>query len=101
MDKDKLEEVKNSNRCFFFEPYKWQGDKLLGKMSRYNTTVVVASNKIGKSAVGVNIVISWALGYEPWSRVSKDYVNAVCCNGVYYKPSSLGIKPPVDIVIVG
>lgn len=101
---------KENNRCFYFKPFKWQG-KLLKGIAAKNTTVVTSSNKIGKTATGANIVISWAKGYEPWNEVDRDYPGAVkvgvekATDGAakykYYAPSSLGIKPPVKIVITG
>lgn len=53
------------------------------------------------TTTGANIVISWALGYEPWSVVDKDHPEAIGVGGLYYRKSSLGIKPPVNIIITG
>jgi hypothetical protein len=96
----RLEEKKTKYRCFFFDPYPWQ-ERALREIRRKNTTAIISSNKIGKSALGVNIVISWVLGYEPWNVVSKDSPGAVEQGGFYYRESSLGIKPPVDILVTG
>lgn len=97
---ERIEAKIAANRIFFWEPYPWQ-HKLLEMIRRKNTAGAIASNKIGKSAAGACIVISWALGYEPWDYVSPDDPDAVCEGGQYYRRSSLGIKPPVNIVITG
>lgn len=97
---ERIEEFKKKNLVFFWKPYAWQ-QRLLDIIRTKNTTAAVASNKIGKSAAGANIVISWALGYEPWQYVDKDEPGAVNVNGIYYRQSSLGIKPPVTIIITG
>lgn len=89
------------NLCYFFKPYKWQEERVLSVIGEKNTTVVTSSNKIGKTALGSNIVISWALGFEPWNEVTEYSEGTVKHNGKFYKPSSLGIKPPVDIIITG
>lgn len=99
-DKEALKAFMDSNRCFFFKPFKWQRrfrDLILG----HNITIASAPNKIGKSCTSVNIVVSWAIGYEPWNEVDKDYPGAVRHQNRYYKPSTLGIKPPVKIRITG
>lgn len=97
---DELDKVRKANLCYFFAPYKWQM-QTLDTIRRKNTTAVIISNKNGKTALGANTVISWALGYEPWNEVDKNYPDAVCVDGIYFKFSSLGIKPPVKIRIVG
>lgn len=51
--------------------------------------------------MGANLVISWAVGFEPWQVVSKDELGAVEFGGEWYRKSSLGIKPPVSIIITG
>jgi hypothetical protein len=45
----------------------------------------MAPNKIGKTFWASAIFVSWALGYQPWDG----------------QPSTLGIKPPVDLRITG
>lgn len=106
LQKEQLKEMerfssyRENNLCNFFKPFKWQ-KRLLEGVRKKNITVVTSSNKIGKTGTGANIVISWALGYEPWNEVDKDFKDAVKVNDVYYAPSSLGMKPPVRIVITG
>ena len=74
----------------------------LGDVELLETTVAaVASNKIGKSAFGACVVISWALGYEPWSSGEADSEDSIKVGGVWYRKSSLGIAPPVNIIITG
>ena len=97
---ERIEEFKRKNGVFFWKPYPWQ-ERALEVVRGNNTTAICASNKIGKTAGCSNIVISWALGYEPWKYVSKDEPGAVEVNGCFYRQSSLGIKPPVDIIITG
>jgi len=54
------------------------------------------------TAKGANTVISWALGYEPWTQgYDSTLPDAIEVGGQWYRCSSLGIKPPVDIVITG
>lgn len=53
------------------------------------------------SACTANVVLSWCMGFEPWNRVEKDHPEAVLFQGKYYRSSSLGIKPPVKILITG
>ena len=96
----KLDDITNTHRCFFFKPYKWH-ERTLQVIPNKNITACIASNKIGKTCLGANTVISWALGFEPWSPVDKNYPDAVEYQGKYYKPSSLGKSPPVKIRIVG
>ncbi len=97
---DKIQGLRDSNRCFYWTPYPWQV-RALEKMHEKTTVAAVASNKIGKTAFGANVVISWALGFEPWNPVDKDHPKAVKFGEDYYHASSLGIKPPVNIIITG
>jgi hypothetical protein len=79
----------------------WQ-KKSLGVVRDKNTTAVIASNKLGKTALGANLVISWALGYEPWTEpYDKNLPDAIEAGGQWYRKSSLGIKPPVSIIVTG
>jgi hypothetical protein len=96
----KREEYKSTHEMFYFKPYAWQ-DRFIDLILSKNISLACASNKIGKTAVGVNIIGSWLLGYEPWNKVDKDYPGAVLVNDNYYKPSSLGIKPPVELIVCG
>ena len=97
---EKLAEFKRTNGTFFFEPYPWQ-NTALEKIRGKNTTAIICSNKIGKTALLINIMISWLIGYEPWNYLDKDDPEAVLVHGHYYKKSSLGIDPPVDLILTG
>ncbi|MCK5132399.1 MAG: ATP-binding protein [Candidatus Sabulitectum sp.] len=99
-DLEALAADKDANLCFHYSPYAWQR-RLIEGIRDKNTTVVTSSNKIGKTAMGANIVISWALGYEPWNEVTADYPGAVQARGKYYAPDSLGIAGKRKIVITG
>lgn len=101
---ERVKALYDSHRVFFWEPYEWQ-EALLGVMREKTTVAAVSSNKLGKTAGGACIVISWALGYEPWNVLdgpSDDAVKIVSKGrDIYYRKSSLGIEPPVDIIITG
>ena len=98
---ERVNEFKAKNRIFFFKPYPWQEEKALPAIRKNNTTAIISSNKIGKSCLVINILISWLLGYEPWQYVDKDELGAVNVCGHWYRKSSLGIKPPVNIILTG
>lgn len=98
--KERVERYIAEHRIFFWEPYPWQ-QKALAMLPDYNLTAPIASNKIGKSCFGANVVCSWAMGFEPWNVVDKDTPGAVFHGDAYYNGSSLGIKPPVSIIITG
>ena len=56
--------------------------------------------------MGACVVISWAMGYEPWEYVTQDDPYAFKLTDPdgtvsYCRSSSLGIKPPVNIIITG
>lgn len=53
------------------------------------------------TAMSLCTMFSWLLGYEPWHKVSEDYPGAVRDGKEFYRPSSLGIKPPVRIRLTG
>jgi hypothetical protein len=97
---ERLAEFKKANAIFFFEPYPWQ-QLALNKIRNKNTTAIICSNKIGKTALLVNIMGSWLVGYEPWHYVDKDDPDAIEIQGHFYRKSSLGIQPPVDIILTG
>jgi len=84
----------------FYKPYAWQ-EKARALIARNTITVIPAPNKIGKTASSLCIMFSWLLGYEPWFRVGEDFPGAVHDGGFFYRPSSLGIKPPVRIRLTG
>lgn len=103
---EKLEVIKDleigKDRVSFFKPYPWQ--KKFIEMAHQKMVIFAPSpNKIGKTVVAICIAISWLKGYEPWNEVGKDYPGAVFVKkkNKYYRPSSLGIKPPVNIVMCG
>ncbi|MDO9528024.1 MAG: hypothetical protein Q7J27_02570 [Syntrophales bacterium] len=95
---ERIEAFRKNHAIFFFEPYPWQA-RALEVICDKNTTAIISSNKIGKSALAINVLISWLLGYEPWSYVEEG--GGVERGGVWYRESSLGIKPPVDLILTG
>ena len=95
-----LEVEVSKNRVAYFKPYPWQ-QKFIDSAHEKMTVFAPASNKIGKTIVALCIAISWMKGYEPWNEVDKTYPGSVQVKGKWYKASSLGIKPPVDIVMCG
>lgn len=97
---ERLAKFEKDFACFFWEPYPWQ-QRFIDVVHGKTTVAAIASNKIGKTAAVANIAISWALGYEPWQYVDSSEPGAVCCKGVWYRGSSLGIKPPVNLIITG
>jgi len=88
--------LRDNYKTFFFKPYAWQ-KRALDVVREKNTIAVVSSNKIGKTCFGANIVISWCVGYEPWQYDDE----GVEVGGFKYRKSSLGIEPPVDIIVTG
>jgi hypothetical protein len=98
---ERIAKFKAENGIFFFKPYPWQLKKALPAVRKNNTTAIISSNKIGKSCLVINILISWLLGYEPWQYVDKTEPGAVEVHGHWYRESSLGIKPPVNIILTG
>lgn len=97
---ERISKFKASNLTFFWKPYPWQ-ERLLKEVHEKNTIAAISSNKIGKTAVTINILISWLLGYEPWRPVKKDDPNVFEVSGQYYHKSSLGINPPVNLMLTG
>lgn len=97
-----LEPELAKNRIAYWKPWRWQRGaiELFHKIG-IMTLFIPAPNKIGKTVLAICIVISWLLGYEPWHEVDKGYPGAVKDGDRHYRPSSLGIKPPVDIVMCG
>ncbi len=78
----------------FYRPFRWQ-DRC-GELCKNHLTILAPSpNGIGKTTEMVNRIMSWMAGYEAWSPVDADYPGAVKHDGKWYKPSSLGKKPPV------
>lgn len=73
---------------FDFEVEKYH-NYFAGGMIHHNTTI------------GACLVHSWANGYEPWNPVLDTFEGAVRVGDRFFMPSSLGIKPPVDIRITG
>jgi len=97
---DRVAAFRAANLTFFWKPYLWQ-ERVLRAIREKSTVAVISSNKIGKTASVINILISWALGYEPWSPCGKDDPEAVLEYGHYYRRSSLGINPPVNLILTG
>lgn len=85
---------------FYWEPYPWQ-ERMINVVHQKNVCAPIASNKIGKSCAGACVVISWALGFEPWRPMEEGDPDAVKYGGHWYHKSSLGIEPPVNIIITG
>jgi len=94
------EEFKESCRTFFFKPYDWQ-ENALRRLRKKNTTAIISSNKIGKTCLVVNVLISWVFGYEPWTTSYEGDPDGVKIQKAYYKKSSLGIDLPVKIILTG
>jgi len=95
-----IKEFEKTHGVFFFNPYPWQ-KKALDKVGLKNTTAIVSSNKIGKSCLVINILISWLVGYEPWHPVEANDPQGIKVHGHWYRVSSLGTKPPVNLVLTG
>ena len=99
-EQEQEDRFKAENGVFFFQPYPWQEDALK-RLRKKNTTAIISCNKIGKSCLVINIIISWLLGYEPWQTVDKGDKDAIEVSGHWYRKSSLHIPPPVDIILTG
>lgn len=84
----------------YLRPYTWQ-NRLPDELRKNLIVMAPAPNGIGKSVMAMCILSSWVEGYEAWSPVDADYPGAVKHDGKYYKASSLGIAPPVDIRVTG
>ena len=97
---ERMKAFEDSHRVFFWKPYPWQL-RLLETVRNKSTIAAIASNKIGKSASCACILISWLFGCEPWNPVEKDNPEAFELFGKYYRSSSLGIKPPVNLILTG
>lgn len=82
----KKKRLKEENILYFFKPYSYQQKVINAFNAGKNLVIMPAPNKIGKSAIGAALVVSWCLGHEPWND---------------NKPSSLGINPPVKIRVTG
>jgi len=97
---ERTQAFEDAHRVYFWKPYPWQ-QRLLEMVRTKNTIAAIASNKIGKSTASVCILISWVFGCEPWNPVLKDDPEAFELFGHYYRSSSLGIKPPVNLILTG
>jgi hypothetical protein len=96
---ERLAAFAKANACFFLKPYPWQ-DRLLAEIRLKNTVAAISANKLGKSCIVANIGISWCLGYEPWTQ-GYEGEDKIMVSGYSYRTSSLGIPPPVRIVVTG
>ncbi len=90
----------SANLWEFYRPYMWQ-DSMPDRIRRKHVVLAPAPNGIGKTVAMVCILASWLEGYEAWNEVDEFYPNAVKVDGKYFKASSLGKKPPVDIRLTG
>ena len=97
---ERVAAFKAAHACFYWKPYPWQ-QRLLDMMREKTIVAAISSNKIGKSCATINILLSWLLGCEPWSPLPKDHLEARELYGQYYRVSSLGIKPPVNLILTG
>lgn len=100
---ERVEQFKKDNACFFYEPYPWQ-QRLLEACHEKTTIAAIASNKIGKTATVINILISWLVGYEPWTMASvpkEPESGWKKVDGYWFRKSSLGIDPPVNLILTG
>ncbi len=102
-----LEAIKkhqDSNKVYYFRPYNWM-NRAVDLIRKRNITVIPAPNKIGKTALNCCLMDSWCRGYEAWNVVDESYQGAVkdtvWGETKWFKPSSLGVKPPVKIRISG
>ncbi len=84
----------------FYNPFGWQ-DNISSVLRKKMIVFTPAPNGIGKTTEMVCVLSSWAEGYEAWNEVDADYTGAVKADGKYFKPSSLGIKPPVRLRLTG
>jgi hypothetical protein len=96
-----LKSYEDSHQLKYFKPYVYQQAIIDAFRQGFNVVIIPVSNKVGKTKLGAALIHSWAIGYEPWNEVDKDFVGAVNVEGHYYMPSSLGKKPPVKILISG
>lgn len=97
---EQKDRYKTTHLWEFFRQFDWQAN-ISAVLKRKMIVLVPAPNGIGKTAEMVNTLCSWGIGYEAWSPVEEDYPDAVKHDGVWYKPSSLGIKPPVRLRLTG
>lgn len=91
----------NSHLWEYFNQFGWQSraDDLIRKKL---IIIAPAPNKIGKTAKVCCVIAEWMTGYQAWNPVDADYPGAVKAgNGKYYKPSTLGITPPVKGRLTG
>jgi len=97
--RERIAKFKKEHLCFFWKPYPWQ-ERLLASVREKTISAAISSNKIGKTAAVVNILLSWLFGYEPWTQgyEGEDFWEE---GGQRYRVSSLGIKPPVNLMLTG
>lgn len=91
---EQKERYVNTHLWEYYKPFRWQA--ICGELCRRKVTILVpAPNGIGKTTDLVVRVMSFLAGYEAWNPVEADYPGAVKHDGGWYKPSALGIKPPI------
>lgn len=94
------EEYETTHLWEFLSPYRWQA-KLPRLLKDNHLVLAPAPNGIGKTLMAICILCSWVEGYEAWSEVDADYLDAVKVGKKWFRPSSLGVKPPVKIRVTG
>lgn len=78
-----------------------------GRQEVFDTTIEKYHNYFAgglvhhNSCLAINILISWVFGYEPWNPVEKDDPEGIEIAKRWYRKSSLGIDPPVKIILTG
>ena len=65
----KLKQYKDRNKLEFFEPL-WYQQRVIEAINSNNKKIIVmvGGNRIGKSTIGVVVVGSLCLGYQPWDK---------------------------------
>lgn len=96
---EKLEQDKKQYPCEYFRPWKWQR-RAIAEISKCNILIIPAPNKLGKSAVMVNIANAIALGYFPWTKSKEQKERYIKVHGYWYLPTPFK-RPPVRIRITG
>jgi hypothetical protein len=78
-----LKGYEDTHQLTFFKPYEYQKAIFDAFRIGFNIVVLPLSNKVGKSRAGAALVHSWAIGYEPWNEVEKDFVGRLgrTCQG--------------------
>ncbi len=91
----------DTHQIEYFRPYWYQKRVTEAFRAGKNIVIQPLSNKVGKTRIGSALVHSWGMGYEAWNPVPDTFEGAVRVGDKFFMPSSLGIRPPVDIRITG